>query len=115
MDMLHSIWNLSDQRDLNRKQDRQLAAAESSLQAAQQRIRDLQFRVGNLAATCQALCNLMVEKLGVSPEEVKGAIEQTLSLSAVSASGTCPFCNHPFDKGRTACLYCGFKPSSDVP
>lgn len=115
MDMLHSIWNLSDQSDINRKQDRQLAAADSSLQAAHRHIRDLQVQVGNLAATCQALCSLLVEKLGVSPEEVKDAIEQAMSLNAVSASGTCPSCNHPFDKGRTACLYCGFKPSPDVP
>ncbi len=69
MDMLHSIWNLSDPRDIDHKQDRQISAAD-------QRIWDLQFRVGNLAATCQALCNLMVEKLGVSPEEIKSAIEQ---------------------------------------
>ena len=83
MDMLHSIWNLSDPRDVNRKNDRQPSIAD-------QRIRDLQFRIGNLNATCQALCDLMVEKLGVPPEEVKGAIQKALRGRAASASGTSP-------------------------
>jgi hypothetical protein len=110
MDLIEIIWDLSQQEEINRH-EKQIMSGEAGLHSTRVDIRDLQSRMVKLAITCQALCDMMVDKLGVPPEEIKQAIEQRLKAESISEAAICPACDHRLHAGRTMCLYCGHKPA----
>lgn len=106
MDLFELIWDASQQRQIDDQEGR-LSSTVVNMKVAGERIRALQGRVFRLTAISQVLCDLLVEKLGIPPEDLKAAIELRLKEGEPD-SENCPSCNHPTHPGRRACLYCGY-------
>lgn len=110
MDLISFLWDLTQQLEIN-EHDRQFAKVESGMDTAYKQIRELRAHTIHLGCTCQILCNLLIEKLGVQEAELKTLIQQSIA-KAIQASGECAACGHRFHPTWTACLYCGYKPQA---
>ncbi len=113
MDLGEFLWDLVEHGSLNDHQ-RQLDSHDLAIDKANVKIRELNSRITALTWTCETLCNLLIEKLGVSEMDLKALIQQQRENS-IRSSGTCPECGHRFHESRTACLYCGFAPEPASP
>jgi rRNA maturation endonuclease Nob1 len=111
MNIIEIIWNLP-QKGQNIQNNQQLSPSTSSLGSTDQSVRDLGLRVIKLATTCQVLCDLFVEKLGINQEELMLRIQERLNVDPIKKPGHCPTCGQKFHPEKNSCNYCGFIPGS---
>jgi ribosomal protein L32 len=109
LDIFELIWELSQDSQI-RQNAGEVAAARDGVDSAREEIRDLRTCVFRLTRTCQVLCNVLTEKLGIPADELKSALVKEMNLEAVRQMQTCPSCGHTFHPNRTKCLYCGYAP-----
>lgn len=87
--------------------------ARSAARTTEWQMQDLKRRVQSLAITCQALWELLAERLNLDENLVlqkmqeidlrDGKADGRISTSVVS----CPSCSRPNKASRSQCLYCG--------
>lgn len=106
MDLGAFLVVLQQQAKLRDHQD-QLESHEAGIDHVLLKIRDLNSRLLMLTWTCETLCNLLIEKVGIGEEDLKEMIRQQQENS-IRLNSTCPACGHRFHENRTTCLYCGF-------
>ena len=107
-------------------QERKISQAQGAAEAGKQRADAVRFDFDRLlkqqarqALVCQALWELVSERLGLTDEDLAKRVEE-IDLRDGQADGkidtrqlTCPQCGRPANSSRRTCVYCGA--ALDVP
>jgi hypothetical protein len=90
-------------------------ASEAKVQADQavDRMRGLEVTVNHMALACQAMWELLRERVGITEEELLAKIKE-VDLRDGAADGRmrpvtvqCPKCGKPSSTKHSQCMYCG--------
>ncbi len=121
--MFDTIWNLlqSNQISENERKTKNIASASRSNAIS---VREAHRRLESLAVTNQAMWELLVEKLGVTDEQLLTKIREIESRPAKSAGDSvsekqpevnCIECGKKIGKRVTKCYWCGARIAKSNP
>ena len=90
-------------------------AAEAKMQTAQysDRVHNLEASVGHLALACQAMWELLRERVGVTEEQLYAKMTEVdvrdgaLDGRMRPVLTKCPACGKPSNSKNSSCMYCG--------
>ena len=105
------LWSYQQGQIAEAKTD----AIEAKVQAAQysDRVRSLEEQMNHMALACQAMWELLRDRVGITEEELHAKIDE-VDLRDGAKDGRikpvltkCPKCGKPSSSKNSACMYCG--------
>jgi ribosomal protein S27AE len=72
-----------------------------------ERLDELESRLEHQAVFLQAICKLLVERSGISEEELKAFIKNTEAERLSAQNRKCLNCGNFLPRRKNRCLYCG--------